>query len=116
MIFNGQKSLSGPIETVYCPLGNQTFHQLIRRSIVFCKDQPGSFFCRLKMVLEKYGLPSVEHLIQEHSSKLQWKRQMKYALADYRTRTLMNEGSTRSTPQHCCLKRLKTGKVHRVWT
>ena len=94
---------------------NQTFHQLLRRSIVFCEDQPGSFLHRVKMILEKYGLPSIEQLIQEHPTKLQWKRQTKSALADYWTRTLINEGTTRSTLQHCCLDRLEIGKVHRVW-
>ena len=67
------------------------------------------------MILEKYGLPSIEQLIQEHRSKLQWKRQTRSALADYWTRTLINEGTTRSTLQHCCLDRLEIGKVHRVW-
>ena len=67
------------------------------------------------MILEGYGLPSMEHLMQELPSKLQWKRQVKAAIADYWTRTLGNEGHTRSTLQHCCLEKLKIGKVHRVW-
>ena len=33
---------------------NQTFHQLIRESSVFCDDHPSSFFSRLKMILVKY--------------------------------------------------------------
>ena len=94
---------------------NQTFHQFLRRIIVFCEDQPGSFLHRVKMILEKYGRPSIEQLIHEHPTKLQWKRQTKSALADYWTRTLINEGTTRSTLQHFCLDRLEIGKVHRVW-
>ena len=39
---------------------NQTFHQLIRGSSVFCEDLPSSFFSRLKMILVKYGLPSIK--------------------------------------------------------
>ena len=94
---------------------NQTFHQLIKRSIVFCEDQPGSFFSRVRVILGKYGLPPMEHLMQELPSKLQWKRQVKAALADYWTRTLVNEGRTRSTLQQCCLEKLEIGKIHRVW-
>ena len=95
---------------------NQTFHQLIKRSSVFCEDQLGSFFSRVRVILDKYGLPPMEHLMQELPSKLQWKRQVKAALADYWTRTLVNEGRTRSTLQQCCLEKLEIGKVHRVWT
>ena len=76
---------------------NQTFHQLIKRRSVFCEDQPGSFFSRVRVILDKYGLPPIEHLMQELPSKLQWKRQVKAVLADYWTRTLVNEGCTRST-------------------
>ena len=53
--------------------------------------------------------------MQELPSKLQWKRKVKAALADNWTRTLVNEGRTRSTLQQCCLERLEIGKVHRVW-
>ena len=94
---------------------NQTFHQLIKMSIVFCEDQPGSFFSRVIVILEKYGLPPMEHLMQELPSKLQWKRQVKAALADYWTWPLVNEGRIRSTLQQSCLQKLEIGKVHRVW-
>ena len=94
---------------------NQTFYQLIRRSSVFCKDQPGCFFSPVRIILERYGLLSMEHLIQELPLKLQWKRQVKAAIADYWTRTHVNEGRTRSTLQHCCLEKLEIGKVLRVW-
>ena len=53
--------------------------------------------------------------MQELPSKLQWKRQVKSALADYWTKTLVNEGRTRSTLQQCCLEKLEIGKVHIVW-
>ena len=39
---------------------NQTLHQLVRRSIVFCEDQPSSFFSRAKTSLETYGLPTIK--------------------------------------------------------
>ena len=31
---------------------SQTFHQLIKRSSVFCEDQPDSFFSRVRVILD----------------------------------------------------------------
>ena len=53
--------------------------------------------------------------MQDFPTKLQWKRQTKTAISGYWTRTLVKEGTTKSTLQHCCLKNMQIGKVHRVW-
>ena len=53
--------------------------------------------------------------MQDFPTKLQWKRQTKTAISGYWTRTLVEEGTTKSTLQHCCLKNMQIGKVHRVW-
>ena len=94
---------------------NKTFHQLISRSIIIDEDQQGSFFGRVKVILAQYSLPSIEQLMQDSPTKLQWKRQTKTAISGYWTRTLVEEGTTKSTLQHCCLKNMQIGKVHRVW-
>ena len=57
----------------------------------------------------------LEHLIQELLLTIKWKRQVKTALTDYWTRSLVNKGRTRSTLHQCCLEKLEIGKVHRVW-
>ena len=70
-------------------LDNQTLHQLVRRSIVCCEDQPSSFLSRAKTILEKHVLPTIKQLMQKRPTTLQWKRQMKSALADFWTRKLI---------------------------
>ena len=89
---------------------NKTFHQLISRSIILDEDQQGSFFGRVKVILAQYSLPSIEQLMQDLPTKLQWKRQTKTAISGYWTRTLVEEGTTKSTLQHCCLKNMQIGK------
>jgi exonuclease III len=88
---------------------------VVMRQLAMKTSTSNSWVTAVRLVLQKYSLPSHHQLVESPPSKLSWKRMVKNSVASYWTRELLRKARLQSTLKYINLENCKIGTIHQVW-
>ena len=95
--------------------GNTKLEYIMERQLIVNPNNTESFFPRVQEILLFYGLQSIQELMQNLPSKLQWKKQINLVIQDKWTSKLQEEMQGKSTLVFCNTESLKIRQAHMIW-
>lgn len=90
-------------------------HQILTRQLSMSDPSDGSFISRVRLVLDKYSLPSPEDFMRRPQSKPIWKTMVKHAVDEFWYNTWDADCRTKPTLQHLRIQSTPTRTPHVVW-
>ncbi len=92
---------------------NTKLNEIRVRQTSLPESVPHSFFTRCSQIIERYCLPSTDKI--KFMSKNVWKQLVKKKVRNYWSTQLLDDVSTKTTMNFCCINELKIGHTHPVW-
>ena len=95
---------------------NEPISELTERQIAVNLDNSLSYFSRVKSVLDRYQLPTLNELKLKQPTKESWKSTVKEAVNKHWSESLKNEAHEKSLLRYLDIDSLKIGETHSVWS
>ena len=94
---------------------NSLEFRIIERQLGMAKSSGQVFICKVVKLLKKYGLPEIEHLIENTPGKLKWKKLLKKHIGNFWENTWKEEIQTKPTLKNLNMHCNPLRKPHQVW-
>lgn len=94
---------------------NLTLKKIMTRQMYVKSENSKSWFIYIQNILDLYGLPKLELLMEQIPTKLQWKVKSKIAVDNFWNLKLISDCTSKISLIYCCFAEIKIGSPHRIW-
>ncbi|KAK3097352.1 hypothetical protein FSP39_008944 [Pinctada imbricata] len=95
--------------------GNSTLLNLTRRQLALKTCKSRSWFVHVEGLVERYGLPSLDTILDNTPTKTEWKKIVYNDIEKYWRAELVRDCMDKSTLSSCNLDSLQFGTLHPLW-
>ncbi|VDI59356.1 Hypothetical predicted protein [Mytilus galloprovincialis] len=88
---------------------------IIERQLCMSPPNSNNFINRLKEILDKYGLPKAQEIMNSKPTKEIWKRTVKKAINMHWEKQWLVEKENKTTMQYLDINQQPIGKPHQIW-